>query len=67
MTWLTADFESGIVLLNMKPLVNHGELITRPAFDEGRERRYGLHLAMFMRNRFYAIPRIHSRTLAGGC
>jgi hypothetical protein len=64
---MTADFESRIILLNMKPLVNHGELITRPAFGEGRARRYGLHSAIFMRNLIYAIQRIHCRTLAGGC
>ena len=64
---MTGNLESGILSMDMKPFMNHGELITRPAFDEGRELRCGFHLAVLMRNRFYVIGRIYSPAIAGSC
>jgi hypothetical protein len=67
MRLMTGDIESGIISLDMKPFMNHGELITRPAFVEGREQRCGFHLAVLMRNRFYVFRRVNSSTIAGRC
>ena len=50
---------------NMKSLMNHGCLITGPAFDEGREQRCALYLAVLMRNWFYVIRRIYPLKIAG--
>jgi hypothetical protein len=51
----------------MKPIVKHGGRITGPAFDEGREQRCALHLAVLMGNRFYAIGRTDFFAIAGRC
>jgi hypothetical protein len=50
---------------NMKSFMNHGYLITGPAFDEGREQKCALYLAVLMRNWLYVIRRIYSLKIAG--
>jgi hypothetical protein len=51
----------------MKLIVNCGELITGPAFDEGREQRYGAYSAVLVKDQYYVIRRIHSLAIAGSC